>query len=492
MATTHVVRPHPYRVRPTGSRLLTESPNLRDVSLGWLRLLSDELLLRVFSHLEARSLARLACASKALRVVACTEELWKALVLEQLPPSERLRYTAGTWRNTFLSRLGHAGSICPPPSSSDGLFYYSDVLYAPWHCGTASIPPNWHRGRETIERVHASCLSVEDFTKRFEAPGYPVILTGAMDGWPALHLWTESQLRERFGNGAEFHVGGHAMGLADFYDYCATNTDEQPLYLFDKKALVDEMAQEFTVPDYFAPSRDLFEALPQAYRPDHRWLIVGGTRSGSSWHIDPNATSAWNACVYGRKKWILCPPKKPPPGVDASEDGTNVTSPISLFEWFRVFYGSLAQMRKEAPPGATVALEATLGPGEILFVPSGWWHCCLNVEPSLAVTQNYAPRSWARPIWKYLQGGESKGDLVSGIAPELRPQMAGVFEDVLRRHCPEALQTTDEEEKDAAAAPHVVEELSKSLKQARKGLAAAVVAPDAANGDGVADFRFSF
>ena len=27
--------------------------------------------------------------------------------------------------------------------------------------------------------------------------------------------------------------------------------------------------------------------------------------------------------------------------------------------------------------------------GEILFVPSGWWHMAMNIEPTIAVTQNY-------------------------------------------------------------------------------------------------------
>ena len=246
------------------------------------------------------------------------------------------------------------------------------------------------------------------------------------------------------------------MGLSDFLDYCASNTDEQPLYLFDKKALVGEMAQEFTVPDYFAPSRDLFTSLPAPYRPDHRWLIIGGTRSGSSWHVDPNATSAWNACVKGRKRWILTPPEKPPPGVTASADGVDVTSPISLYEWFRVFYSSLAQARCDAPRGEVVALEATVEAGEVLFVPSGWWHCCLNLAPSIAITQNYAPRCHARSVLAYLRAGERAGDLVSGVPLEVRPRMAAAFEAVLREHCPEALEAepaaAEAAEPEAAAA----------------------------------------
>ena len=65
------------------------------------------------------------------------------------------------------------------------------------------------------------------------------------------------------------------------------------------------------VPACFA--EDLLAVLGPE-RPDHRWLIWGPARSGSTFHKDPNATSAWNAVVRGRKHWILYPPNTQPPG----------------------------------------------------------------------------------------------------------------------------------------------------------------------------------
>lgn len=200
--------------------------------------------------------------------------------------------------------------------------------------------------------------------------------------------------------------------------------EERPLYLFDKQFArrAKGMANDYRPPHYFAD--DLFRYLgprkgedeggsdPGAAesaatataaaaaaaaglkggRPSHRWLIIGAKRSGSTFHIDPNATSAWNACVAGAKKWLMYPPDSPPPGVHASSDGAEVATTVSVMEWFRQFY------EHRSKGGTVQPVEFVSRAGDLVFVPSGWWHTVLNLEDhTVAITENYcSPRTLDR------------------------------------------------------------------------------------------------
>jgi hypothetical protein len=98
---------------------------------------------------------------------------------------------------------------------------------------------------------------------------------------------------------------------------------------------------------------DLFSVLGEG-RPDHRWVIIGPAGSGSSFHVGPNSTSAWNAIIKGAKKWVMFPPEVVPPGVHPSADGAEVTSPVSIMEWFMNFYSACKTWEKrpiECVPG---------------------------------------------------------------------------------------------------------------------------------------------
>jgi hypothetical protein len=67
-----------------------------------------------------------------------------------------------------------------------------------------------------------------------------------------------------------------------------------------------DLAEDYTVPEYF--SEDLFQLVGDD-RPDYRWIIIGPARSGSTFHRDPNFTSAWNAVI---RCAALNPPPLPP------------------------------------------------------------------------------------------------------------------------------------------------------------------------------------
>ena len=75
---------------------------------------------------------------------------------------------------------------------------------------------------------------------------------------------------------------------------------------------------------------------------------MGPARSGSSFHVDPNGTCAWNAVLKGRKKWILYPPDQTPPGID--DNGSSFRTKTSLMEWFLEHYDTIKEQPEEDRP----------------------------------------------------------------------------------------------------------------------------------------------
>jgi len=259
-----------------------------------------------------------------------------------------------------------------------------------------------------------------------------VLLTDVVSTWPAWGVWSAAHLREAHG-GERVHAGGYAFALRDYLSYAeAVKADDSPLYLFDREVLQrTSLCEEYAPPPYFTADRDHFSLLG-AERPDHAWLIAGPPRSGSSFHKDPNATSAWNGVLCGSKKWVLFPPSVTPPGVAASADGAHVSTPTSLVDWFLNFHGNW---------GACGApLECVCAAGELLFVPSGWWHLAMNLEEvpvTLAVTHNLVSDANLHKVLAHL--ASCSPDLVSGCAPQQRAQLHGRFLAALRENKPQTL-----------------------------------------------------
>jgi hypothetical protein len=226
----------------------------------------------------------------------------------------------------------------------------------------------------------------------------PFILTDCIRDWPVLKTWNLENLLKMYAE-VEFRAEAVDWPLSTYHAYLQDNQDESPLYLFDKK-FVDKMGISvgrdeggaYWKPECFGP--DLFEVLG-AERPAHRWLIMGPERSGSTFHKDPNGTSAWNAVVQGAKYWIMFPSQTAVPGVYVSQDQGEVTSPLSIAEWLLEFHAEARRLPE--------CVEGVCKSGEILHVPSGWWHLVVNLETGIALTQNFVPRAHLTEVVAFLK-----------------------------------------------------------------------------------------
>lgn len=271
-------------------------------------------------------------------------------------------------------------------------------------------------------------LSADEFQKSWT--DRPFILTEPVKEWPAFKDWSLEYLAEKYGDNI-FRAEVVDWPMKTYVEYMNNNSDESPLYLFDRDYVnkmgltVDDEEPKpgapppaYTNPPCFG--EDYFSVLGDD-RPDNRWLVIGPSGSGSTFHKDPNATSAWNAVLRGSKYWITFPstasglsatsssrePLPAPPGVYVSPDQGEVTTPLSIAEWFLSFH---AEARRT--PGC---IEAICHAGELLYVPSGWWHLVVNLEPNtptIAITQNFISRAHIAPALDFLK---NKPDQVSGF-----------------------------------------------------------------------------
>ncbi|TVY41162.1 F-box protein [Lachnellula subtilissima] len=392
---------HPLDIKPLGNKY-TATSDAKD-STGYFQIFPDEVLAIFLEYLEVPQLLVLGATCKFLYAFCRSDDIWKTLFIES-PQSKAGSFTwRGTWRSTLLG-LNH-----DQVSRIQCNTVFSDVLYRPFLCTHTSLA----RFASNIPLSNAITrlenLSQTEFSESWS--NKPFILTKPIREWPVYKSWHASSLSDQYG-GVKFRAEAVDWTLNTYLNYMSDSSDESPLYLFDR-SFVQKMDLQVSKtqpsPSYWIPEcfgQDLFSVLGDQ-RPDDKWLIMGPARSGSTYHKDPNATSAWNAVLKGSKYWIMFPSNasgSPPPGVYVSQDQSEVTSPLSIAEWLLGFH---AEARKT--PGC---VEGVCKEGEVLHVPSGWWHLVVNLDAGIAITQNFVPRSHLAGVLSFLR---DKPDQVSGF-----------------------------------------------------------------------------
>lgn len=419
---------HPLNVKPGGNQFLcTTSTDLlsKAAQMGYLAHFPDELVMLLLSYIQdPTTLLNLSHTSRVMYAFVYDEELWKKIFMTR---EDNELVWRGSWRSTVLNITEPAMLQLP-----DNLLC-SDVLYRPFQCSQINYPKLFHKIISEEETYHKDALEnklaelprgriprvqeTEMTSTRFASESHdsPFILVNSDESrWPN---WDLTGLLNRFPN-VKFRQEAVKWPLRKYAEYLQSNADENPLYLFDCNSdAMKSLKQEYEPPaifqeDYFK----MFTIDGTTCRPDNAWLIVGSLRLGSTFHKDPNYTSAWNAALTGRKLWVMLPPTVTPPGVGTNDDESEVTSPVGIGEWvLSGFYNDAVKM-----PECLVGITF---PGECMYVPAGWWHSVINLDDSVALTQNFVPRPKLAQALNFFKNKQAQ---VSGFRPNAVKEMIDV------------------------------------------------------------------
>jgi hypothetical protein len=433
--------PHPYGVLPGGNRFFGGSSASRRRSE---EIFNDDLWQEILAFCDGKTLVTVVQSSRYLYAAGHQPELWRDLVLRRCEKKKAdIAQVGPSWKDTYMLLFHHkkedsSNREQPPrynhtPMQVPGI--YSDTLYRSHVCRSFNIPSAWleqpsdgSTHKNEVPRISVDKLTREEFFEKYEQPNYPVIIKGAGKS-RALSEWQDPDyMRQHTAPSTSFRTtSGGAPLPANFTLDAYTGysnfsyLEESPLYLFDRTAFTTKQWSDDFFPEfhnncpYWDPSgnlgHDLLQHLGSERRPDHTWLIMGPKRSGSVFHIDPNATHAWNACIAGRKRWILYPPGVTPPGIYPSADGDEVALPLSVGEWLVQYWKEHTDQCRKRPPSER-PLECTVDPGDVMFIPHGWWHMVINLEDhNIAITHNYVSRNNLGNVLKFIT---EKNDQVSG------------------------------------------------------------------------------
>lgn len=229
----------------------------------------------------------------------------------------------------------------------------------------------------TVPRVAAPSLA--EFEARYRRRSQAAIFEGLTDQWPARTRWSLADLRERFGErrvpvlpthgGHMVHDGDSGlhfrwMRMADYVEQLASGTDPGCYLISPLDVALPELVDDVEAPVY---SRN------RPFQLSRFWLSAPDTSTPLHRDMVENCF----AQVVGRKRFYLYPPSD---------------SPWLYSYSFRSGLPNFSRFDPERPDTVRFPLtrhvrpiEVVLHPGDVLYLPSRWWHQPRSLDLSISV-----------------------------------------------------------------------------------------------------------
>jgi hypothetical protein len=248
-----------------------------------------------------------------------------------------------------------------------------------------------------IERQ--SGLTPDSFIYKYLELNSPVIVLHAMSGWKAVGKWTPEYFERMFG---EFDIQVYndlfdlvnITSLAEYLhenfgksedvasqDYVRWYTKLKSFDFVWADEAFERFKDDWDHPDFLPSTSYAIPFCPATQRISvvdtlfpYRGLFISGRGAKTRLHRDPWTSEALLCQFYGEKRIILYSPDQEVYLVKG-KNFVNIEDPDQ--EEFPLF------------PNAKPTFEDVLRPGEILFIPGGWFHDVTSITDSISITWNF-------------------------------------------------------------------------------------------------------
>jgi Cupin-like domain len=234
-------------------------------------------------------------------------------------------------------------------------------------------------GREIDRR---SGLSREEFLADYYAMNRPVVLEDICDEWPACRLWTTDYLADRLGSQPVEVMTGRDDD-PDYEINSGAHREVMPFSKYISKMTGTAWGNDF----YLVANNKLLETsvadpLWEDFTLDPRFMDPAGARArtflwlGPAGTITPLHHDVMNVMFHqvdGWKRITLVAPSETPNVYNNQSVYSDVNPKAPDLDRFPAY--------ADAHP-----IHVSVGPGEGLFIPVGWWHHVEALDQSVSVS----------------------------------------------------------------------------------------------------------
>ncbi len=239
-------------------------------------------------------------------------------------------------------------------------------------------------GLDLTEIPRLKNFSKKEFLQKYFKPQKPVVIEGFIEDWPAHKKWDLDYMKKVAGdkivplydNRPVRHEEGfnqaHAkMKMSEYVDLLKREPTKYRIFLWNILKEVPELQEDYWYPDF---GIRLMKGLPM--------LFFGGRDSYTFMHYDIDLANIFHFHFHGKKEVIL---------FDQKQNDYLYKIPHSLIVREDIDFSN-PDFNKWPALKKAKGFKAHLNPGDILYMPEGYWHYMKYVTPGFSMSLRAIPR----------------------------------------------------------------------------------------------------